>query len=180
MKILTVLCILACVQEAGEFVLGVLRITNYFISDYYRLIEVSMLCTVFWFSVKNVRMRWILVVLGVTFAALWTIDLLMFSDPRHMNSVMALIARAFLIIMSAVTLWSFTHEDGLLLTERPVFWLVAGVTLYSTGTIVILGLSNYLLGLGSTYFVAAWHVNWCLLIAANLFYTKGLLCRATV
>jgi hypothetical protein len=103
----------------------------------------------------------------------------MFSDNQHMNSVMAMMARSFLIVMSAVTLWSLIRDEHSVLLEQPVFWVVAGVTVYATGTIVVLGLSNYLLELGLPYFAAAWYLNWCLLIAANIFYTKGLLCRVT-
>jgi ABC-type transport system involved in multi-copper enzyme maturation permease subunit len=101
-----------------------------------------------------------------------------FRDPDHINSGMAMISRTFLIVMALVTLQSAIKDEKLHLLERPVFWVVMGVVLYSAGTLLVVGLSNQLLELGVPYFVVAWHINWSLLIIANLLYTKGMLCKS--
>jgi hypothetical protein len=93
---------------------------------------------------------------------------------------MGMIARSFLIAMSVIALWMQTKDERLLMLERSVFWVAVGVTSYACGTLVILGLSNYLVELGRPYFIAGWSINWCLLIASNIFYTKGMLCKAQV
>ncbi len=180
LRVLVVLCLLACAQGLAEYVVPIFLQNNYFLSDYYRILEVSLLCAVFVLSTSNAIVRKVLGVLGGTFASLWLVDTLMFSDSSRINNVMAILARAFLVLMSAATLWALIREEDQLIVERPAFWLVVGVTLYSTGTIVVLGLSNYLLHLGQPYFLAAWYLNWCLVIAMNIFYTKGLVCRVTV
>jgi hypothetical protein len=51
------------------------------------------------------------------------------------------------------------------------------VLLYSSGTLLLLGWSNQLAKSGMDTFITAWQINWVLLIMANLFYMKGLLCK---
>jgi len=180
MRILTLLSVLACFNIAAQYLLAAWRIKNYFISDYYRVVEISLLCAVFQFSVGSKGPRIVLRALGILFIVIWIVDMIYFHNPELLNSGMAMTSRIFLIVMSLVTLQAATKDEKPHLLERPIFWVGIGVVLYSSGTLLVLGLSNQLLKLGQTYFVVAWHINWSLLIAANLFYTKGMLCKFQV
>lgn len=179
-RVLTVLCILACINIATQYLLGLLRVRNYFITDYYSVLEVSLLSTVFYFSVGPRGVRHVLMALGVFYALIWVVDMIWLRDPNYINSGLAIISRTFLIVMCLITLQAALQDERSHLRERPVFWVVIGVILYSAGTLVVVGLSNQLLRLGESYFVAAWHVNWALLIIANLFYMMGMLCKSQV
>jgi hypothetical protein len=88
------------------------------------------------------------------------------------------ISRIFLVVMCVITLIGVPRSRGGRLTSQPVFWVLTGTVLYSSGSFVVFGLSNVLLREGLAYFHIAWHINWLLLIAANLLYTKGLLCKS--
>ena len=101
-----------------------------------------------------------------------------FNNPNHIDSGMAMISRTFVIAVSLITLQATLKDERSRLVERPVFWVAMGAILYSSGTLLVVGLSNQLLQLGKTYFDVAWHINWTLLIIANLFYTKGILCKS--
>jgi hypothetical protein len=180
MRTLAVLCVFACVNIAAQYVLGVLRIKNYFISDYFRIVETSLLCAVFNFSVEGKGVQNVLRALGILFVVIWVVDMIWLNNPGHLNSGMAMFSRTLLIIMSLVTLQAGMRDERSRLVERPVFWVVMAVVLYSSGTMLVLGLSNQLLELGKPYFDVAWHINWSLLIIANLFYTKGMLCKSQV
>ena len=178
MRLLTVLCVLACIDIAVQLLVAWGGMRNYFLSDYYRVIEVSLLCVVFYLSTASKGTRIVLRVLGILFVVIWVLDMVFFRDPDHINSGMAMISRTFLIVMALVTLQSAIKDEKSHLLERPVFWVVMGVVLYSSGTLLVVGLSNQLLDLGVPYFVVAWHINWSLLIIANLLYTKGMLCKS--
>jgi len=82
--------------------------------------------------------------------------------------------------MAAIVIWTQIKDERSTMLERSVFWVAAAVILYSTGTMAVLGLGNFLMKLGRPYFVAAWHINWTLIIVANIFYTKGMLCKPQV
>lgn len=178
MRLLTVLCVLACIDIAVQLLVAWGGMKNYFLSDYYRVIEVCLLCVVFYLSTVSKGTRIVLRVLGILFVVIWVLDMVFFRDPDHINSGMAMISRTFLIVMALVTLQSAIKDERSHLLERPVFWVVMGVVLYSSGTLLVVGLSNQLLDLGVPYFVVAWHINWSLLIIANLLYTKGMLCKS--
>jgi len=178
MRVLTVLCVLACIDIVAQYLVALWGMKNYFLSDYYRVIEVSLLCAVFHFSTVSKGTRIVLRLLGILFVVIWAVDMISFHDPNRINSGMAMISRTFLIVMALVTLQSAIKDEKSNLLERPVFWVVMGVVLYSAGTLLVVGLSNQLLELGVPYFVVAWHINWSLLIIANLLYTKGMLCKS--
>jgi hypothetical protein len=178
MRVLAVLSILGCVQVVGELLIGKINRNNYILSDIYRIIEVSLLCAVFHNSVIGRRPRFLLKILGTMFAAIWALDMLFFVEPNRIDSGMAMIARSFLIVMSAVTLMAVAGETKTPnLDSQPILWVILGVVLYSSGTLVVLGLSNVLLKLGVEYFVVGWHLNWTMLIAANILYARAMLCK---
>jgi hypothetical protein len=177
MRILAVMCLVACLDVALQVFLSMKYVKNYFISDYYRLIETSFLCAVFYFAVASRKVRNVLRGFGILFVVIWIVDMNWFNNPDHMNSGMAMISRVFVLGMSLITLQTTMKDERPHLVQRPVFWIALGAILYSTGTLLIVGLSNQLLQLGPTYFIVAWHVNWSLLIIVNLFYAKGMLCK---
>ena len=180
MRILAVLCIFACLDVGGQMFLGMRNVKNYFISDYYTVVETSLLCAVFYFSVTPKGVRNVLRILGIAFFLIWAADRIWFNNPDQIDSGMAMISRTFVLVMSLITLQATMRDERSRLVERPVFWVVMAVVLYSSGTMLVLGLSNQLLELGKPYFDVAWHINWSLLIIANLFYTKGMLCKSRV
>jgi hypothetical protein len=178
MRILAILCVMACLDVGAQLFLGARSVRNYFISDYYRVIETSMLCAVFFHSVAAKGVRNVLRGLGILFAVIWVVDIIWYNNPEQYRSGMAMISRIIVLVMSLMTLHSTLKDERAHLVERPVFWVAMGAVLYTSGTLLVVGLSNELLALGPTYFVAAWHVNWTLLIIANIFYTKGMLCKS--
>jgi hypothetical protein len=180
MRFLAILCCLACVDVALQLFLGMRYMRNYFVSDYYRVIETSLLCAVFYFSAASRRVKNVLRVLGILFVMIWVADMLWFNNPDHINSGMAMISRTFVLLMALITLQATLKDERPHLTGRPVFWIAMGAILYVSGTMLVLGFSNRLLELGKTYFDIAWHINWSLLIITNLFYTKGMLCKSEV
>ena len=178
LRMLAALCILACLNIATQYVLAVLSIKNYFISNYYRVIETSLLCAVFYYSAAPKGVRNVLRGLGILFFVIWGVDTIWYNNPNQIDSGMAMISRIFILGMSLITLQATFKDERSHLVERSVFWIAMGAVLYSSGTLLVVGLGNQLLQLGQPYFIAAWHVNWLLLIIANLFYTKGMLCKS--
>ena len=177
-RILAVLCVLACINVGAQLFLAMRKEKNYFISDYYRVVETSLLCAVFYFSVVSQKLRNLLVGMGIVFALIWAVDVLWFNTHDQMSNGIAMISRITVLLMSFIALQAAMKDEFLPLAERSIFWVGIGAAIYSSGTLLLLGLSHYLLQLGPDYFIAAWHINWALLIVANLFYTKGMLCRS--
>jgi len=176
MKTLTILSIFACIDVGTQYVLASFKVKNYFVSDYFRVIEVGLLSMVFQMLSGERRVRTILRWMGGVFIAVWIVDMVV-EVPAQINNAMEMISRIFILVMSLISLQASMKDESSPLVERSVFWVGLGAALYSSGTMVLVGLSNYLMQLGNSYFLAAWHINWALLIVANLFYTKGMLCK---
>jgi hypothetical protein len=179
MRFLALLSVLACVQLVAESVVALLYRNNYFLVDYYTIVEFSLLAAVFYYSTKSNVSRLALGVLLSAFFIYWVIDMIQIHDYQTINTKLAMVSRVFLIAMSMIGFHSLLREGTSAISRMPVFWVSFAVALYSAGTLMVFGLSNQLLKLGRPYFVIAWYINWGLLIVANLMYSKGMLCRET-
>ena len=177
MRFLAVLCVVACIQLVAENIVGYLYGNNYFLVDYYTVVEMSLLAAVFFFSAKSNVRRLAVAVLFFSFIAYWVIDMLQKPDPQLINTKLAMVSRVFLIAMSLVGFQNVLAGEASAISRAPVFWVSFAVALYSAGTLVVFGLSNELLKMGFVYFSAAWYINWTLVIVVNLMYSKGMLCR---
>ena len=178
MKVLTVLCVLSLVSATAAFILGRFNINNHFISNAYMPVEVVLIMLVYFFSARVTKHRRVLVGSAVLFVAVWIIDKVLFEIPNQISSRMALVSRLLLIASSLFMISVASNDATAKLSDKAVFWIAAGVILYSAGTFIGVGLANRLLELNVTLFDIAWHINWSLLIISNLFYTKGLLCKS--
>jgi len=177
MRILTILAGLAILQAIVAYLVARRLQTNIFLDDYFALIEFSMLFAVYYFSVTARNSRILLVVFGVTYVVIWMARVPLSDGPISIGGNMAVIGRIILIILSLVVAQETLKGETIQIFEQPVFWVIAGVIMYSAGTLMIFGFSDNLLRSGIVYFEMAWRINWTLMIAANLFYTKALLCN---
>jgi len=178
MKILTLLCVLSFVNAATQFILGRLKISNQFIGNAFVPVEVLLIILIYFFSTGLSKYRRIVVGSGILFMLVWIIDKLFFEIPNQINPEMAVVSRLFLVAMSLLMISVASGVEIPRLRDKSVFWVAAGVILYSTGTFLAVGLGNRLLEMNVSFFIIVWHINWSLLIVANLLYTKGLLCKS--
>jgi hypothetical protein len=177
MQFLALLCVLACVQLVAENVVALIFTNNYFLVDYYTIVEFSLLAAVFYFSIDSKFSRQMIAVLFSAFFIYWSINMVQRPDPQEINTKLAMVSRVFLIAVSLVGFQYSLKEGSSVMSKMPIFWVSFAVVLYSAGTLIVFGLSNQLLKLGRPYFDIAWHINWGLLIVVNLMYSKGMICR---
>ena len=178
MKVFLLLCIITCAEVVGEYVLGQKHINNTFLSNYSFLIESVCIVIVYLLSVESKKVKQIICALALLFLCVWIIDKIYFEVPNQLNDEMALASRAFIILISIVAIHSVVKQIIHPLIDEPIFWASSGLVIYSSGVFLIVGLSNQLVKMGITYFLAAWHINWAMAIISNLMYTKGFFCKA--
>lgn len=176
-KALLILAAVNCFQMMTSYVLSLMKIHNLELLNDYRPLELVMIAVVFGLMVESRFIRRLLLSCSIGYVLIWIADKIYLDDPTQLNSRMAMLSRIVAIIMSIAVLYSETKASSGLLTGRPLFWVGTAVLLYSSGTLLVLGLSNQLVNLQRELFILAWQINWTLLIVANLFYTKGLLCK---
>jgi hypothetical protein len=180
MRLLALLCVLACIQLIAENVVALVYENNYFLVDYYTIVEFSLLAAVFYFSIDSKFSRQMIAVLFSAFFIYWFINMVQRPDPHAINTKLAMVSRVFLIAVSLIGFQYSLKGGASEISKMPIFWVSFAVVLYSAGTLIVFGLSNQLLELGRPYFDIAWHINWGLLIVVNLMYSKGMLCREAI
>lgn len=177
MRLLTALCVLAVADGLTSFILGRMKIDNQLIANVFVPIELTLITSIYYFSTVAGRPKRVLLGSASVFVVMWLVDVTFFEPLMEMNSTMAAISRLFLIAQSFVILTAISTESSVKLGKKAVFWVASGVILYSTGTFIVTALGARLLEINISLFDLAWHINWLLLIVANLFYTKGMLCE---
>jgi hypothetical protein len=177
MRVLTMLCVLSVLNTVTAFVLARMKINNQVMANVYVPVELILITAVYFLSTVAGRFKGALLGSASLFLLVWFIDLIFIESPTGMNSTMAAISRLFFIAQSFLMINVVSKESAVQLSKSAVFWVASGVILYSTGTFIVAGLGSRLLEISVSFFVIAWHINWGLLIVANLFYTKGMLCE---
>jgi hypothetical protein len=177
MRVLVMLCTFSILNTITAFVLGRMKINNQLIANLYIPVELILITSIYYLSTVAGRSKRVLLGSASLFFIVWLIDAILIDSLTEMNSSMAAISRLFLIAQSLMMINFMSKESSVPLSTRGVFWVASGVILYSTGTFIVAGLGSRLLEINVSLFVMAWHVNWGLLIVANLLYTKGMLCE---
>lgn len=180
MKLFTAFCVIGVINVLLEIVLSRMKINNFFLSDIYLLIAVPFFGVVYHRSVTSTSVRSILKFGSVLFVLIWLIDEVFFAEPEKMNSTLAMITAIFLVIMSTVTFNSLVKSTWSVLTGEPMFWVLTGTIVYYSGTFAVMGIGSNLLDISPSLFVAAWFVNWTLIVVSMLMYAKGFLCTSQV
>src|SRR5208283_163223 len=178
MKVFLLFCIITCTEIVGEYVLGRKHINNTFLSNYSFLIESACIVKVYLLSVESKKVKQIIFALALLFLCIWIIDKIYFEVPNQLNDEMAIASRVFIILISIVAIHSIVKQMNHPFTDEPIFWASSGIVIYSSGVFLIVGLSNEILKMGTSYFLAAWYINWAIAIISNLMYTKGFFCTA--
>jgi hypothetical protein len=120
----------------------------------------------------------IIAALGVLFFLIWLVTMIVAYDPYQLGGGMFVVERLFLIVASLITYQSMIDDSSSRLVEKSLFWMVFAIILYTTGSLVVIGLGDRLLKTNYWLLYTAYHINWSLLIAANLLYSKAFLCRS--
>jgi len=178
MKVFLLFCCFGCIDIGEEIVLSHKHMNSAFLANYFILGESAFIFTVYFFSIGSKRIKQMISTLAVLFLCIWIADKIYFEVPDQINNEMAIASRIFIIVISVFMIHTMVKRVDHPLTDEPIFWVSTSTLIYSTGVFLIIGLGNELLKIGLSYFIAAWYINWSLIIVSNIMYTKGFFCTA--
>ena len=177
LKVFVIFFVFTVLHEITTLVLGRMGIHNQFLSNYYQLVETQCFLYLYYSWTKNSKLRDILLYVGLFYMVFWLINKVYYENPAEFNDVIATVALFILIVTTIIVLRSVLQNTNALLTEQSMFWIGAGVLLYSSFTIILLTMSNTILEMGMTYFIVLWYINWGSTIVANLLFARSFLCK---
>lgn len=169
--------IIAALEVIVEFGLSLIPINNFALSYFYRVIEVTIVCTCYLEYFKSKRKRPVYFILPIVFLLVVVYDIVAVKNIYEFKPFIAVVERICLIIASLVVIFDLAIKDGEDVFVTSFFWFSAGTVLYCLSTIVIFGFSDNLAKIGVEYFILAWNINWIMAIATNLIYARGFWCK---
>jgi hypothetical protein len=177
MRILEWLIIIGLVDVMLQWTLAYLNIRNLWTSHFYTVIEIVFVVSIYssWINKKQNRLTlWLCL---AAFSIFWIIGKVTFEPLSLLNNWTAAISKILQIIFSAFILVDVVKESDIVWTDDPRLWVVAGIIIYSAGSLLISVFFNMMLHDSYDRLRLVMSINWILIIVSYLFYTRAFLCK---
>jgi hypothetical protein len=177
LKILEWVIIVGLVEVGVQWILASHKINNLWTAHLYTLFE--FICVVLMYSawMKERQNQVMLIVCLSAFILFWIVSKFTFEPFSRLDGWTAAISKILQITFSIFILVAIIKESDLVWTKDSRFWVGAGIIIYSAGSIFIFALFNKMLEISADRLRMVWHINWSLMIIANLFYARSFLCK---
>lgn len=142
------LCILVCGVEISSANVLVWKLGNsdHFIKNIYLLVSTPLYFYIFYRQFplsKKIKIAYSAI--AVIVSGLFLMNYLFFQGPTHINILSVIFQQLVTILLSCTLLYFLsTDEKYIILFKEPSFWIAAGLLIFSLGTLVILGLYQYI------------------------------------
>lgn len=142
------LCILVCVVEITSSNIKVWGLNNsdHFLKNIYVLVSTPLFFYLFYrqFPLSK-KIKAAYSTIAVLVSGIFLMNYLFFQGPTHINILSVIFQQLVTILLSCTLLYFLsTDEKYIILLKEPSFWIAAGLLIFSLGTLVILGLYQYI------------------------------------
>lgn len=119
---------------------------NYFLYNYYLLITTPLSLFLFYKMLSLNKAKIIFLVISILLMSFITINYFFIQGKAQFNSYSLLLGMTINIIFSSLILIRLVADDTKILNlfKEPFFWINAATLLFSLGTLVVLGLQQYI------------------------------------
>ena len=177
LRILEWLIIFTILEVGLQWALSYFGIHNLWTSHFFTLIEMVFVVLLFSSWMKNRRNRMMLSLCLFMFIIFWIVSKFTFEPLSLVDGWTAAISKILQITFSTFLLVEVVKESDMNWTDDPRLWIIAGIIIYSAGSIFIFALFNKMLQISPDRLKIIWFLNWTLIIISNLLYTRGFLCK---
>jgi len=177
LRILEWLIIFTILEVGLQWALSYFGIHNLWTSHFFTLIEMVFAILMFSSWMKNRRNRMMLSLCLFMFIIFWIVSKFTFEPLSLVDGWTAAISKILQITFSTFLLVEVVKESDMNWTDDPRLWIIAGIIIYSAGSIFIFALFNKMLQISPDRLKIIWFLNWTLIIISNLLYTRGFLCK---
>jgi len=177
LRILEWLIIFTILEVGLQWALSYFGIHNLWTSHFFTLIEMVFVVLLFSSWMKNRRNRMMLSLCLFMFIIFWIVSKFTFEPLSLVDGWTAAISKILQITFSTFLLVDVVKESDMNWTDDPRLWIIAGIIIYSAGSIFIFALFNKMLQISPDRLKIIWFLNWTLIIISNLLYTRGFLCK---
>jgi hypothetical protein len=146
---LIVVILLSCISDVlGAFdpkVFG--TVSNYWIYNYYLLLSLPAYCLLFNSMLAALgQLKKILIAVELLCIAAVLVNYFFIEGMHAFNSYTLILSEVLLVMLSCITLVQLALKESIEpeFLKHPYFWISVGTLLFSLGTVVVLGLQQYI------------------------------------
>lgn len=141
--ILSVVCIIESIS--ANRVLFNLK-TNYLFYNLYLLISTPVYFYLFYFLLNiKAKYRWTFIGIAFLISFLFFLDFLFFEGPQNINTLSIIFQQFVFILLSCFLLFKMAvSQQFFILQNHPFFWIASGLLIFCLGTLVVLGLNQFI------------------------------------
>lgn len=141
------LCILVCMVELlGSNTKFFGWASNHFLENIYLMFSTPLYFYIFYKTLdlsKKIRALYIIIALVYTLFSLY--NYFFFQGTAYLNTLTVTIQQLITILLSCALLFQLaTNEKYFVLSKEPYFWIAAGLLIFSLGTLVVIGMYQYI------------------------------------
>ena len=177
LRILEWLIIIGILNEGIQRIVASFHYYNLWTSHFYTLIEIVFVVFMYSSWMKNHQKRLMLSFCLSVFVVFWIISKFTFEPLSLADSWTASISKILQIIFSVLLLMDVVRESDIVWTDDPRLWVVAGIIIYSAGSLFFYALYNMMLQASRDRLILVYSMNWILMIVSNLLFIRGFLCK---
>ncbi len=177
LKILEWLIIVSILEAGLQWILASYNIRNLWTSHFYTLIEIAFLVFIYSSWTKKREYRLMLWLCLSAFIVLWVVSKFTFEPLSLLDGWTAAVSKVLQITFSAMILVDIVKESDVVWTSDSRFWVVAGIIIYSAGSLFFSALYNVMLQVSPDRLIVIMSMNWILMIVTYLFYARAFLCK---
>lgn len=120
--------------------------TNYLIYNLYLLISTPLYFYLFYLLLNiKVKYRWIYITAAFIISLVFLMDFLFFEGPQNINTLSIIFQQFVFILLSCFLLFKMAvSRQFFVLHRHPYFWIASGILIFSLGTLVVLGMNQFI------------------------------------
>jgi hypothetical protein len=157
--------------------LALRNVNNLWLTHIFTVIE--LLCFLFMVSrwQSNPSISWWSSVAFWAFIVVWIACKLGLESWSGFDSYTAPVEKMILMVFATLALLKVSSDNNTLVFAKASFWVLAGILVYCTGSLMLFAAGNSMLQLNRDAAIRVWSTYWMVGCVSNLAYIGALLCR---
>ena len=174
-RVLFLFVVTAALFELLLFILGQIKINNFFIFHIFTPLEFILLSGVYYYGTVLRPVKIVLVVIVSFFLALVLTDSFFSDKLKSVDSIASASESLLLIVYSLLFFFYLLKKlEYKNLFNNPMFWFNSGVLIYFSGNFFLFIFSNYMLHVSYSYFSSMWGIHDFLNLLINILFSIAL------
>lgn len=172
LKLLILYLLIAAIKEPVCLYFSYNKIPNLHIYNWTGTFDYALLIGIYFFSFKSKTYRYLALTLSLTYILFALINILLIQGENIFNSYTSTLGNVLITFVVLLFFYELLQKpDVINLSKTTLFWVSAGLLLYSIGTFFLHGLYALHTSLPKELGKSIWQINSVLYLSQNILFT---------